>query len=446
MFCRFRHILSPVMFMESIWKENVKFPRFPQLQGDKEADVVVVGGGISGILTAYKMKEAGISCILLEAKQLCSGVTGNTTAKLTAQHGLIYEKLLNKYGADRAKAYYKANEQALRQYEELCRKFPCDYEKQDSFIYSRKDSDRLRAELRALRCLSIPAEFVRRVDLPIPTAAALCFRNQAQFHPLKFLSQLVKDLNIYENSEVTGFEEHMVRSEQGTVTAKHIIICTHFPIVNRHGSYFLKQYQNRSYVLALDKADFPQGMYMDENEDGLSFRHYKDTLLLGGSAHRTGKPGRAWAPLEEFANKHYPSAEITAHWAAQDCMTLDSVPYIGNYSRGTESWYVATGFNKWGMTSSMAAAQLLCDMVQEKENPYKELFSPSRSMFHRQLVENVLESTKNLLTLSRPRCPHLGCALKWNKQEHSWDCPCHGSRFAEDGKLLDNPATRDLER
>ncbi len=434
------------MFMESIWKGKIEFPHFPQLQGDMETDAVIVGGGIAGLLTAYHMKKAGITCILLEAKEICGGVTGNTTAKITSQHGLIYAKLLKKYGAQKAKNYWKANEQALRQYEELCRTISCDYERQDNYIYSRYDSDKLREELRALRTLSLPAEFVRRVDLPISTVGAVCFRNQAQFHPMKFLAAISKELTIYENSEVTGIEEHMVRTEQGTVTAKHIIVCTHFPIVNRHGSYFLKQYQSRSYVLALKHAEYPQGMYLDEAEDGLSFRHYGDTLLLGGSAHRTGKASEAWTPLEDFVHKQYPSASVTARWAAQDCMTLDDIPYIGHYSHGTKNWYVATGFNKWGMTSSMAAAQLLCDMVQEKENPYRALFSPSRSMLHRQLFDNALESAKNLLTLSRPRCPHLGCALIWNPQEHSWDCPCHGSRFAQDGKLLDNPATRDLER
>ena len=188
------------------------------------------------------------------------------------------------------------------------------------------------------------------------------------------------------------------------------------------------------------------GMYLDAAENGLSFRSYGSSLLLGGGGHRTGKPGRGWTQLEEEARRFYPHAKITHRWAAQDCMSLDGIPYIGRYSARTPSLYVATGFNKWGMTSSMVAANLLTDLILGKKNPYEEVFSPSRNILHPQLGINLMESTRNLLSLSPKRCPHLGCALKWNPQEHSWDCPCHGSRFTEDGRLIDNPATGDLKK
>ena len=167
--------------------------------------------------------------------------------------------------------------------------------------------------------------------------------------------------------------------------------------------------------------------------------------IAGGGGRRTGKKGGGWRELEEFAKQHYPQARVAARWAAQDCMTLDGVPYAGLYSKGTEGLYAATGFNKWGMTSSMAAALLLADLVRGRENPYAELFGPSRSVFRPQLAANVLSSTVGLLTPTAPRCPHMGCALKYNAQEHSWDCPCHGSRFGEDGRLIDNPATDDKQ-
>ena len=199
-------------------------------------------------------------------------------------------------------------------------------------------------------------------------------------------------------------------------------------------------------MLALKNAPIPEGMYLDAQENGLSFRSWGDNLLLGGGGHRTGKKGGGWAELEAFAREHYPDANIVSRWATQDCISLDGIPYIGQYSASTPNLYVATGFNKWGMTTSMAAARILTDLVRGRENPYASLFSPSRSILHRQLGVNALESTVNLLTPSRKRCPHLGCALKWNTQEHSWDCPCHGSRFSEDGKLLDNPATGDLPK
>ena len=187
-------------------------------------------------------------------------------------------------------------------------------------------------------------------------------------------------------------------------------------------------------------------MYLDEAENGLSFRSHNGRLILGGGGHRTGKQGGSWQELEAFAAAHYPDANITHRWATQDCMTLDGMPYIGQYSANTPNLYVATGFNKWGMTGSMASALLLTDLILGKPNPYAGLFSPSRSMLHPQLGINMLESAKNLLTPTAPRCPHLGCALKWNPQEHSWDCPCHGSRFTAEGELIDNPATGDLKK
>ena len=197
-------------------------------------------------------------------------------------------------------------------------------------------------------------------------------------------------------------------------------------------------------MLALENAPALRGMYLDERENGLSFREYDGRLILGGGGHRTGHEGGGWNALEQFAKTHYPDARITHRWAAQDCMSLDGVPYIGRYSAMTPNLYVASGFNKWGMTTSMVAAQLLTDIITGKKSPYEAVFSPSRSMLHAQLGVNAVEAGKNLLTVSPRRCSHLGCALKWNPQERSWDCPCHGSRFEENGRLIDNPATKNL--
>ena len=228
--------------------------------------------------------------------------------------------------------------------------------------------------------------------------------------------------------------------------AEKIIVATHFPFINKHGSYFLKQYQHRSYDLALENAPNVHGMYVDEAQKGMSFRNYQNLLLIGGGDHRTGKQGGNWQELSNFAIRYYPNAKEKYRWATQDCMTLDSVPYIGQYSKHTPNFYVATGFNKWGMTSAMVAGMILTDMVMGKENPNAEVFSPSRSILRPQLAVNAFEATVNLLTPSQKRCPHLGCALKWNGKERSWDCPCHGSRFTENGVLIDNPATGNLKK
>ena len=430
--------------MDSIWQE-FSMPQFDPLDGDIAADVLIIGGGMAGLLCAYHLQKAGVNCVVAEAGRIANGVTANTTAKLTSQHGLIYHKLARKFGLGAAGLYLQANEQALQAFRQLCQTIDCDYSEQSHHIYSLRSRKLLDEEMAVLNALDFPARFLDEVDLPIPTLGAVVFPNQAQFHPRKFLAALAPKLQIYENTPVQQLTKQGAVTPCGTIHAEKIIVATHFPFLNKHGSYFMKLYQQRSYVLSLEDAGF-DGMYLDEQENGLSFRSHGRTLLLGGCGHRTGKQGGGWQSLERFAREYYPGCEITHRWATQDCMTLDGMPYAGQYSACTPNLYVSTGFNKWGMTGSMAAAQVLTDQILGRENPCTALFSPSRSMLQPQLAVNLLESTANLLTPTAPRCPHLGCALKWNTQEHSWDCPCHGSRFDKDGHLLDNPATGDMKK
>ena len=252
-------------------------------------------------------------------------------------------------------------------------------------------------------------------------------------------------LHIYEHTFVKEWKENRAVTSQGCIVFRRAVFTTHFPIDNKHGMYFLKLYQHRSYVIALEQAAKLGGMYVDEAKCGMSFRSYKDLLFVGGGDHRTGKKGGNFQELRGFAQKYYPLAKEVGFWAAQDCMSLDGIPYIGRYSPKLPNCFVASGFNKWGITSSMAAAKALKDLLLERENPYQEIFDPSRNMIKPQLLFNGAEAVKNLLTISKKRCPHMGCALKWNLAEHSWDCPCHGSRFDEAGKVLDNPANGDLD-
>ena len=429
--------------MDSIWTKTAQLPQFDKLRSDLKTDVLIIGGGLAGVLCAYKLSQAGVDCALVETDCIGCGITKNTTAKLTSQHGLIYDKLIREFGVDRARLYLEANQGALEEYRSLCRNINCDFEEKDAFVYSMDKRWKLDREMKALDKLGFGAEFVEQVPLPFPTAGAVKFPRQAQFHPLKFLAAIAKGMKIFEHTKVLELGPGRAVATGGTVSADKIIIATHFPLLNKHGGYFLKLYQHRSYVLALENAPDVHGMYLDEDEKGLSFRNYRGMLLLGGGSHRTGKQGGGWRELEHFARKHYPDTQETARWATQDCMTLDGVPYIGPYAKSTDGLYVATGFNKWGMTSSMAAAGVLTDLVLGRNNPYSGLFSPSRTMLRPQLSANALESALGLLTPTTPRCPHMGCALKYNASEHSWDCPCHGSRFQEDGALIDNPATDD---
>ena len=428
--------------MDSIWTQTVRLPRFAPLRTDLKTDVLVVGGGMAGLLCAWQLAQEGADCALVEAERICGGITKNTTAKITAQHGLIYSRLIREFGVEKARLYLEANQAALARYRALCADIACGFEERDAAVYSTGDRRSIERELEALDSLGFPAVFEAELPLPFPIAGAVRFPAQAQFHPLQFAAAIAKGLRIYEHTKVLELNSGKAVTSGGTVTADRIIVATHFPILNRVGGYFLKLYQRRSYVLALENAPDVDGMYVDEAEKGMSFRNAEGLLLLSGGGSRTGKSKTGWTELEAFVRNAYPEARIMARWAAQDCMSLDGVPYIGPYSSKTPGLYVASGFNAWGMTSAMVSAMLLADLILGRDNPWAEVFSPARTSLRAQLAVNGLEAVWNLLTPTAPRCPHMGCALKYNAAERSWDCPCHGSRFAEDGALLDNPAMR----
>lgn len=429
----------------SIWSESASLPQFKSLQENIHTDVLIIGGGMCGILCAYYMKKAGISYALAEARRIGQGITKKTTAKITSQHGLIYQKLVTGYGLENAKKYLDANQAALYRFKELVKTIDCDLEEKDSYVYTTKDCEKIQREVSIMESLGFPAKFVSNPKIPLTTQGAIQFPEQAQFHPLKFLAAISKDLNIYENTMINEIKQHTAYSDFGSITAKQIIVATHFPFLNKHGSFFIKMYQERSYVIALNKAMSLDGMYVDEEKGGFSFRTYKDLLLLGGGGHKTGHKGGKWDVLREYAGLTFPYAVEKYYWATQDCMSLDSIPYIGKYSKNTPGVYVASGFNKWGMTTSMVAAMILTDMVLGEKNDWEDVFLPQRSILKPQLLVNAGEAIVNLLTPTTKRCSHLGCALKWNNSEHTWDCPCHGSRFEKDGTLIDNPAKKNAK-
>lgn len=430
--------------MESIWQQERNLPRFPKLTGDIHTDVLVIGGGMAGLLTAYRLQQKGIDTVLVEKGRICQGTTAGTTAKITAQHGLIYHKIAKAYSLTHAKLYYDANTEAAERLRQLCEEASCPLETKDNFVYS-YSHEKLDAEMTVLQRLGIPAKYASSLPIPI-AASAVGFENQGQFHPLQLARFLSKKLKIYENTKVTQMVGTTAITDTGRISAKKVVVTTHFPFLNKHGSYFLKLYQHRSYLLALENADPLQDMYVDDSKTGFSFSSFGKYLLLGGGGHRTGKPGGSYPALRAFQKQHYPNVTERFHWAAQDTISLDGIPYIGNYSRNTPDLYVAAGFNKWGMTGSMVSAELLSAMISGTSKEYAPVFSPSRSILKPQLLFNGFEAAKNLLIPTTRRCPHLGCALKYNKEEHSWDCACHGSRFSESGTVLNNPANGDLKK
>lgn len=477
--------------MESIWSETTKITERKALSGDIETEAAVIGGGMAGILTAYFLQQLGMKTVVLEANTIGSGQTQNTTAKITSLHDLKYDKLIQNFDENAARQYANANQKAIAEYVHIIKtnQINCLFEERPAYLYSTEQGEILKREVAAARRLGIDAEFTTDTTLPFQVQGAAKLLGQAQFHPLLFLRAIAAKLTIYENTRVKTVEDGRIMTDNGIVTAKNIVFATHFPFLNFPGYYFMRMYQERSYTLALEHAAELDGMYLGIDKDGLSFRNCGDLLLLGGCSHRTGEnsTGGRYQQLRTYAAGFWPKSREVSHWSAQDCMTLDDVPYIGQFSTSTPNWYVATGFGKWGMTGSMISAMFLSDMITGIENQNAKIFSPKRFVLQasaKNLFEGGKQTVKGLTReLFAPpraeieqlpnghggvveydgekvgvykneqgetfivsiRCPHLGCQLEWNPDELSWDCPCHGSRFDYKGQVLDNPAQENLD-
>lgn len=477
--------------MESIWSKTCNLKPRETLHGNVKTEIAVIGAGMAGILIAYQLQQAGKEVILLEADRIASGQTKNTTAKITSQHGMSYYRFLKKYGEQKAKQYALANETAIQEYRNLVkmRNIDCDFEERPSFVYSRTNA-KLQQEAEAAEAVGLPASFTQdELLLPFPVWGAVRFARQAQFHPLKFIKNISEELRIYEQTPVRTVEEQTIITDFGTVNADKIVFACHYPFLNLPGLYLTRLHQDRSYVLALKNAEQLNGMYIGNTKSGYSFRNYGEYLLFGGQGHRAGKKTdmKKYEELRKEAKRFFPESEEICCWSAQDCITPDKIPYIGSYSKSRSNWYIATGFQKWGMTTSMAASLILRDLICDRNNFYADLFSPlrfsaenipfiakegalsikglSKQVFHSPLktVEDIKPGHGGVVMIGDRRagvykdeegqiyavdirCRHLGCHLEWNPDEFSWDCPCHGSRFDYNGNLLNGPAQKNLER
>lgn len=447
--------------MQSIWRKQTT-DIVPQCN-DKNTkspeptyDVIIIGAGLAGLLIAYYLKEEGKSVLVLEAKTIASGQTEGTTAKITSQHGIKYSKLIKSVGVEKARLYAQANEAAICEYEQLIQKkeIDCQFKRVSAYLYTTEDEEELKDEARAAEYLGIDATFVRTTELLFPISGAVKFRHQAQFSPLEFVKAIVAELDIREQEKVTSIRKHQVVTEKHFYNAERIVVATHYPIKNVPGFYFMRQHQEKSYVLALTGCAEIDGMYYGVDADGHSFRQAGEYLLFGGESHRIGKMKHCevYETLEQKARQYYPNCKVEAHWSAQDCMPHDGIPFIGRYSIFTPDLYVVTGFQKWGMTTSMIAAMMLRDELSGRKSPYKKLFSPQRinlkASFGNALVDmgmSIKGLFKGWILRKKPRCSHMGCALTWNPDEQTWDCPCHGSRYDRNGNLIDNPAKSDIE-
>lgn len=495
---------------ESFWLASAEIPSFSPLKSDLTVDVAVVGGGITGITLAYLLAKEGKRVALLNAGRLLSGTTGYTTAKITAQHELIYDELLQHIGQDQARLYYEANLEALSFIRNTIAdlQISCDLAEEDAYVYTTEEQHiaRIDQEWKAYEQLGIPGRRVDRIPLPIDAKAAIIMPKQARFHPAAYLSRLVQVFverggRIFEDTVAMGVEYGSPLSWVATksgyrVECREVVSCSHFPFCDAGGFYFARMYAERSYVLGVKRSEaYPGGMYIRADDPPRSIRavsyNGEELLLIGGERHKTGQGGGTEAhfeALKAFADRTFGPAEIRYRWSAQDLTTLDKVPYIGRIKKDEPHVFIASGFRKWGMTNGTAAALLLKDLILGIGNRYEALFTPSR--FHadpglQTLVTENANVAKQLIggKLERPRlepkdvqpdegavvevngkragayrepngalhvvdttCTHLGCEVQWNAGERTWDCPCHGSRFSYSGEVIEGPAKKPLKK
>ncbi len=429
---------------KSLWVDTTTLPSFPTLEENLKTDVVIIGGGLCGILCAYYLQQVGKKVIVLEKNKIGMGITKNTTAVITAQHDVLYAKRIKKDGFAKAKQYLEANLLAVEEYRKLSKRFNFDFEEKDSYLYSTKDITPLEEEVKALQALGVDAKLVDEIPLPFMIKKALKFPRQAQMNALKLINQLAKELSIYEHTNVINIKQNKVYTDKHFIETSHIIVTTHYPFLKRWGMYPVKLFQRRSYVVAIKNSNNIKGTYTNLEKAGFYFRNYQDYLLIGGNDEKTGVYQKQYENLVAFCQKYYPNNPIAYMWANQDCVTLDDTPYIGLYSHFNKHIYVATGFNLWGMTQSMISAMLLKDFITKQKNKYQSLYRPHRPIINKKLFLHMKSFFKNVVKPLKPRCTHLGCSLVWNEVEETWDCPCHGSRFTKEGKVIDNPATKNL--
>jgi len=491
---------------ESVWLDTAETPPYDPLDGDRHVDTAVVGAGIVGVTTAYELAEAGQSVALLERDRILRGVTGHTTAKLTAQHGLVYDYLRETFGRERARQYAAANQWAIddvaRRVDEL--DVDCAFERVPSYVYTRTPDDRnaYRAEADTAASLGLPARYTETLPEAFGAAAAVRFDDQARFHPRRYLRALVEAVadsggDVFEDTAVTDVDPGRpckLETNRGTVTADDAVLATHFP-VHDHALYFARLSPKQSYVLAVRLAEEPpEGLFYRPGDRYFSVRPNPtgdDTsVLVGGQNHRTGhggETGRHYRRLETQARNHFDVAAVTHRWATQDYVSVDRVPFVGRHSPHRKHVYVATGFGGWGLTNGTAGARLLADLVLDRENDWRTVYRPTRRPVTASLgplldhgkhaakhaVIDRLESASAPEDVSLARddaavvrtddgpvavyrdesgsvhavsavCTHQGCHVTWNDAERTWDCPCHGSRFDYEGHVVDTPAVDDL--
>lgn len=497
--------------MTSLWlADRVETPIASPapLSGEPSADVVVVGAGITGLITAVLLARSGKDVLVLEARTVGACATGNTTAKISLLQGTKLSRIVAKHGPTLARQYLEGNREGQAWVLRHCEHHGIDVQREDAYTYaqSARGVRSARAELDAAKSAGLDVEWVDDADVPFPFSGGVRLRNQAQFDPMPLLDSLVAELEAHGGRVAEGARVQRVsglganlRLEVGlsddeiTVRTEQLVLATGVPILDR-GGFFARLKAQRSYCMAFDvPGDITRGMYMSTDSPTRSVRYAPtangEVLIVGGAGHPVGReksPSEALDELTTWTTLHYPGAVKTHSWSAQDYSPVDELPYVGGILPGLDSICVATGYDKWGMSNGPAAALALASRILGGRMDWAGAFSSwsphelsglaTAAQANLEVGFNLAKGWVTPLTTASPDrtpegcgvvsgppwhlearstvggvehvvspvCPHLGGIVNWNDADESWECPLHGSRFAPDGTLLEGPATAGL--
>lgn len=487
---------------KSLWIDTTEDTAYPKVENDFDIDVAIVGGGITGLTTAYLLIKEGAKVAVFDANRIAKGTSGHTTAKITSQHTLKYNKMIKSVGEEKARQYADANQAAAGFIESVAREnnIECDFKRVPAYVFTQDDNyvQKLEDETEAALRLGLPAEYTNKLDLPFSIKAAMKFTNQGQFHPRKYLLALAsiiesKGCRIFEQTRIVDIIEgnpHLVVTDSGIkIRAESVVQATRYPFHDKPGLYFTRFYPERAYLMGITiNGKLPEGMYINAENPSRTLRSYESNgtklLLAGGETHKTGHGTdlhKHYDAIQDFAHSNFDVAGIPYKWSAQDYTSMDEIPAAGRMTSGKNNIYIATGFQKWGISNGTVSAMIISDLIIKGKNPWESVYSPSRftpvASAKNFIVENV-DVAKNYISgklnipsgtegvpkgkavikevegykvgmyrdmegevhLVSTTCTHIGCELKWNSAELSWDCPCHGSRFTYKGDIIEGPA------
>lgn len=423
--------------MKSIWSEYNTL-EFEELKKDIRTEVLVIGGGISGVLCAYFLRKSGKEVVLLEADKICSKKSKKTTAVVTALQDAMYHK----FPQETAKLFLSANLFAVNEYKKLSKEYDFDFEECSSYKYS-KQSNEIEKEYAVLKLLGAKVNYVDDIGIPVSFKRAIEMKNQGQFNPIKLVDELSRRLVIFEKSPVRKIKKNIAYTDKYKVEFEQVVVATGYPFLKLKGLFPVKLHQQKSHVISIETDTKIVGNGIGTSPLDIYFRNYKNKLILGCCDIKTGTDCKGFEEINSFILKNYNIKKVQCKWINEDTVSLDELPYIGRYGK-SKNMFISTGYNLWGMSASMLGAHIITDLINGRENKFSTIFSPSRKVLIKPLFENVKTAVKNLFSFGGPRCSHLGCKLHYNQEDSTYECMCHGSKYDLKGNVIETPAQKSI--